>query len=112
MDRPWKVADMGPFGVLDVTATCDTAGRELCVAVVNRSLDQAIATTLQLDGRALRGALTAFEVNGADVCARNSFEEPNVIDVRTRQAQVNGVSGPVEYTFPAHSVTLLRGQVG
>jgi alpha-N-arabinofuranosidase len=110
-DRPWKVADLSPFTLLDVTATCDAASHELCVAVVNRSADQEIPTTLLLDGHSLIGELAAFEVNGPDACARNSFEEPEVVGVRTHQMPATG-GGSIEYTFPAHSVTLLRGHLG
>jgi alpha-N-arabinofuranosidase len=50
-----------------------------------------------------------YEVNGADPTIRNSFEQPEAVTVHMHQAQAAGDS--VEYTFPAHSVTLLRGQV-
>jgi alpha-L-arabinofuranosidase len=105
-DRPWRVADLGPFQLLDVTATCDATGRELCLAVVNRSPNQDLATSIQVDGRSLTGDLVAYEVNGAEPGARNSFDNPNAVDVATHRLQVGS-----EYTFPAHSVTLLRGQL-
>ncbi len=108
-DRPWTVSDLGPFELLDVTATCDSAGRELCVAVVNRSRDEAIATTVDLQGRSLAGELTVFEVNGADPSTMNSFQQPDAVGVQTRRIAASGCS--FEYTFPAHSLTLLRGQL-
>jgi alpha-N-arabinofuranosidase len=108
-DRPWKVADLGPFQLLDVTATCDRTGRELCLAVINRSPLQDLATCIQLDGYSLTGELVAYEVNGPNPRARNSFAQPNAVDVQTHRLRVG--SGPVDYTFPAHSVTLLRGQL-
>jgi alpha-N-arabinofuranosidase len=108
-DRPWKVADLGPFQLLDVTATCDPAGRELCLGVVNRSPDQDLPTCIALDGHSLTGELVAYEVNGPDPGVRNSFDQPNAVDVRTRRLQIG--ADPLEYTFPAHSVTLLRGQL-
>src|SRR5207249_672546 len=52
-DRTWKVSDLGPFDLLDVSATVDSAGQELCLAVVNRSLDQDLPSTIRLDGRTL-----------------------------------------------------------
>jgi alpha-L-arabinofuranosidase len=109
-DRSWKVADLGPFALLDVTATCDESGRELCVAVVNRSPDQPLRTTIELDGRSLAGELTAYEVNGPDPGIRNSFEQPETVRVQSRR--VPATSAGIEYTFAPHSVTLLRGQIG
>ncbi|MBV9545846.1 MAG: alpha-N-arabinofuranosidase, partial [Chloroflexi bacterium] len=108
-DRAWKVADLGPFQLLDVTATCDGSGRELCVAVINRSPDQDLTACIQMDGYALSAEVVAYEVNGPDPRARNSFDQPKTVDVQTHRLQVG--SGAVDYTFPAHSVTLLRGQI-
>lgn len=110
-DRLWKVADLGPFDLLDVTATCDAAGRELCVAVINRSPDQSLTTAVQLDGHSLAGEVWAHEVNGPELETRNSFDEPDRVGVQTRRL-AGGGDGRLEYTFPAHSVTLLRGQLG
>ncbi len=108
-DRRWTVADLGPFDLLDVSATVDPAGRELCVAVVNRSRDQALAATIALDGHALVAEPTTYEVNGPDPTTRNSFEEPDAVGVQTRRIAAAGDC--FEYSFPAHSVTLLRGQI-
>jgi alpha-N-arabinofuranosidase len=105
-DRPWKVGDLGPFQLLDVTATCDASSRELCLAVVNRSPDEDIPTAIEINGRSLTGDLVAHEVNGAQPGARNSFENPDAVDLTIRRLRVGS-----SYTFPAHSVTLLRGQL-
>jgi alpha-N-arabinofuranosidase len=103
------VSDLGPFDLLDASATVDSAGGELCLAVVNRSRDDALPTAIRLDGRAFGGRLTAYEVNGADPTVRNSFEQPDAVHVETRPFTASG--NCVEYTFPAHSVTVLRGQL-
>ena len=108
-DRTWKVSDLGPFDLLDASATVDSAGRELCLAVVNRSREDALPTALRLDGRTFGGQLTAYEVNGTDPSVRNSFEQPDAVHVETRPVTASG--NCVEYTFPAHSVTVLRGQL-
>ena len=43
--RVHHVADLGPFTLLDATATCDADGGALTVAVVNRDRDRAHAAT-------------------------------------------------------------------
>src|SRR5262249_43131071 len=82
--RVHHVADLGPFGLLDAVASCDTAGRELTLAVVNRDRDQAQRAVLELVGASVRGGAALAEVNGPDVAARNSFEDPRCVDVSER----------------------------
>jgi alpha-N-arabinofuranosidase len=100
---------MGPFDLLDVTATCDQEGRELCIAVVNRSLDQALPTGIELLGRAFNGELTVHEVNGPDPSTFNTFDQPDAVTVRTMTIPASG--SRLDYTFPPHSLTLLRTQL-
>jgi len=76
------------------------------VMVVNRHHQRDLAATLDLGGGAARGAVRAWEVNGPDVSAMNSFEAPRVVDVRERSLSVSGAR--LEHTFPAHSITVLR----
>jgi alpha-N-arabinofuranosidase len=108
-DRPWKVSDLGPFDLLDASATCDPARGELCLAVVNRSPDRALPTTVHVDGCSVAPDLLVYEVNGPDPRSRNSFEQPDTVRVQTRQTPGDGRR--IEYTFPPHSITLLRGRL-
>jgi alpha-N-arabinofuranosidase len=107
-DRDWRIADLGPFDVLDVSATCDADGRELCVAVVNRSLDESVFTRIEVDGHSIAGDVSIYEVNGPDPRSRNSFDEPETVRVGT--TTVEG-GAHIEYGFAPHSVTLLRAQL-
>jgi len=102
-DRTWNVADLGPFGLLDVAATC--SGPEVCLTVVNRSRDQPIAASIEIVGSSIQGPLTAYIVDGPDVSAQNSFEGPDVVSVREQTVG----SGTVE--FGPHSVTVMRGRL-
>jgi alpha-N-arabinofuranosidase len=104
--RPHRIADLGPFKLLDVAATRDEARRALTLAVVNRDRANAIATTIRLADGATVAEGTASEINGADPSAINSFEEPNAVAVVERPIAVHGSS--FECAFPAHSVTVLR----
>jgi alpha-N-arabinofuranosidase len=109
--RPWAVGDLGPFDLLDVSATCDSSGRELCLGVVNRSPDEPIRTAVQLQAGSLVGDVSVYQVNGPEPSSSNSFQNPRVVDVHSdRQAKQAGES--FDYTFPAHSLTVLRLQLG
>lgn len=103
------IAELGPFQSLDVSATCDSDGRALCIIVVNRQRDQAVTARVDLQGRAFDGPLAVHEVNAADVGATNSFEQPELVGVLTRQVESAGSS--FDYSFPAHSLTIIRGQL-
>ena len=46
------------------------------------------------------------EVNGPDVAAINSFENPRLVDVRESRVERGG--GRFDYEFPAHSLSVLR----
>jgi alpha-N-arabinofuranosidase len=91
-------------------ATCDDAGRELTIAVVNRDRDRSHAATIDLGGAAAQGELHVSEVNGPDVGATNSFEHPDRVGIREQRRPAAGQR--LEYEFPAHSVSVLRLRLG
>jgi alpha-L-arabinofuranosidase len=101
-----RILDLGPFQLLDTAATYYEAENVLVLAVVNRDQEHAHTSTVQLtDAGSLVGA-EVYEVNGASPSIINSFEEPEAVSVRQQALEVNGQS--FTYTFPAHSLTLLR----
>jgi alpha-N-arabinofuranosidase len=106
---PHRVADMGPFDLLDVSATSDTAGRELTLVVVNRDPENEIATTIDLQDASFEEAATAYEVTGSDPEVTNDFENERVGVV---ERTVKTAGGSLGHTFPACSVTVLRSGVG
>jgi alpha-N-arabinofuranosidase len=104
-----RVADLGPFKLLDATATCDADCRQVVLAVVNRDRDSAHTAAVQFAGGVAVG-VDVHEINGAHPGARNSFEQPRSVSVQQRPLEGAGQS--FNYAFPAHSVTLLRFQMG
>ena len=108
--RVHRVADLGPFPLLDAVATCDDGGRELTIGVVNRDRDRAHRATIDLGGATATGELLVSEVNGPDVDATNSFEHPDRVGVREHRRAASGHR--LEHEFPAHSVSVLRVRLG
>ena len=104
--RVHHVADLGPFTLLDAAATCDAAGRRIALAVVNRDRDRAHEVSIDLGSAEVQGEVLVSEVNGPDVGAVNSFASPRAVDVVERAVTVD--RGKFEYSFPAHSVSVLR----
>ncbi len=104
--RIHHVSDLGPFQLLDAAATCDEAGRRLTLAVVNRGRDRDLAATVDLGSATAGSTADVWEVNGPHVAATNSFESPRAVDVRASRLDLRG--SRFDYTFPAHSITLLH----
>jgi alpha-L-arabinofuranosidase len=103
------VADLGPFSLLDASATWNPATGQLTLAVVNRDRERSHAATIDLGGATMTGGLLVSEVNGPAVDAINSFERPDVVGVQERRRE--GGAATLEYDFPAHSLSVLRMQV-
>jgi alpha-N-arabinofuranosidase len=104
--RIHHVADLGPFSLLDAVATCDEAGRELTIGVVNRDRELSHAAVIDLVGARATGELQVSEVNGPSVDAANSFEHPDRVGVREHRRAITGHR--FDYVFPAHSLSVLR----
>jgi alpha-N-arabinofuranosidase len=100
------VADLGPFKLLDVVATGDEGSRAVTVAVVNRDPSRDLPASLSLTSGRFTGEAVAYTVNGPDPHTINSFEQPRAVEVHEQRLAPSGASR--EYTFPAHSVTVLR----
>jgi alpha-N-arabinofuranosidase len=102
---PHRVADLGPFDLLDVSATCDAEGRDLTLVVVNRDPEREIETTIQLADATFGEGATAYEVTGESYGSLNSFDR-QAVGVSERSVQTGGHS--FEHSFPACSITVLR----
>ena len=105
---PWsrRISDLGPFQLLDVTATWNEASNEIVIAVVNRDREQAHTTSIQLsDDVAVTNGI-AYEVNGAYPDVVNSFEHPDEVAIKEHHLDLSGSN--LKYVFAPHSFTLLR----
>ncbi len=107
-----KIARLGPFQQLDAVATCDSSGTVLTLAVINRDREQAHATTIQFTDFTSVSAGMVYEVNGPQPESQNSFAQPAVVASQERPLNLDQGSQTVTYTFPAHSLTILRFQLG
>jgi alpha-L-arabinofuranosidase len=108
---PWphRVADLGPFRVLDVAATRDAGGTALTVTVVNRSPHAAVRTEFQV-GRPVAGPVAVHVVHGESPDAINTFEEPDRVSVRTHEVAAEGAR--FELDLPPHSFSCLDVPLG
>ncbi|MQA83679.1 MAG: alpha-N-arabinofuranosidase [Streptosporangiales bacterium] len=107
---PHRVADLGPFPLLDVAATRDREGRRVVVSVVNRAPEAPVKATITLGGSAARGELVSRVVTADSTDATNSFERPGAVDVAETRTPVDG--DRIDHEFPPHSYTQLQIEIG
>jgi alpha-L-arabinofuranosidase len=91
---------------LDASTTTDEARRQLSLAVVNRHESSPITGVIAVQGWNLPATGVAFEVNGPTPSAENTFATPNSVGIQRKP--FNRAGEKFEYTFPAHSVTVLK----
>jgi alpha-N-arabinofuranosidase len=101
-----RLTDLGPFDYLDVAATVDPGSHALTLCVVNRHLERALPAELLLHGGQATGQGEISEINGPDIAARNSFEQPDAVGVSQDVWDPKGARP--DYTFPAHSISVLK----
>ncbi len=92
---------------LDVSVTTDKDN--VVFMVVNRNKDRAISTELSTREGSFKGLFEVYEVNGPDIKSRNDFGKENVKTVR--KADIKSKGATMTYTFPPHSVTMIKGRV-
>jgi alpha-N-arabinofuranosidase len=99
-----KKHDKVPY--LDVSSAYDNG--TLVVNVVNRHQTEDLSATLELEDKQFSGAFQSSEVNGPDIKAENTFGSS---PVKVTKKSVDAAGNRMRYKFPAHSFTMLKGQV-
>jgi alpha-N-arabinofuranosidase len=92
---------------LDVSAALNND--EVVIAVVNRHKDMAINTEITLQEGSFAGNIRVFEINGPDLKMKNDFDGERVKTVEKNALNVNGRN--FTYSFPAHSLTMLKAKL-
>ena len=90
---------------LDVSATIDAAGKKLSLFVVNRSRTDTLETKISLADASFAGEVAVSVVNGPDIKAENSFEQPEQVTVRESRNMAAGKD--YVHVFEPHSLTAL-----
>ena len=96
---------------LDVSATYDTGTQELFINVLNRSRDKDIAARIESQQGAFARDVAVWELNHADLKATHTFGDDTKVRPATRTIQADVRDDAFGYTFPAHSLTILKVKV-
>jgi alpha-L-arabinofuranosidase len=102
---PYRVADLGPFPVLDAVATRSGPDGRLMLSVINRSPDDDVTAEIRIAGSFPAAVASVEEVNGSDWKVTNSFAQPEAVAVR--EGAIEKFTSGTRYRFPAHSVTVI-----
>lgn len=89
---------------LDAAASLD-AGK-LYVHAVNKDINKDVTALIKLNGFKLKKTANVFYIHADSIDARNTFEDPEFVKIRSRQ--INNAGSAFPYTFPAHSITVLE----
>ena len=102
-----------PAPYLDVSSTYDPGTHTVSVNVLNRSKDKDISTRIDnMEGK-LENKVSIWEMNNSDLKATHTFADDKKLRPVSRNLSTGSesiVSG-LNYTFPAHSLTVMRLQL-
>jgi alpha-N-arabinofuranosidase len=104
----YQIDNRPRLGYLDVSATHNPKTREVFLNVVNRSKDREIATEIAHPGGAFGSSAAVWEMNHPDLKATHTFGDDKKVRPATRTVPLTVANGRFTYTFPAHSLTILK----
>jgi alpha-N-arabinofuranosidase len=112
VDSPqYPVGNRDTLGYLDVSATYDSQEGVVYVNVLNRSVDRDLTTRISSQAGTPSSQLEVWEMNHPDLKATHTFGDDERVRPVTRTQALDVADDAFSYTFPAHSLTILRFSV-
>ena len=96
------------LGYLDISATYDADAGEIYLNVLNRSADRDLTTRIEIQEGAPGSSVSIWEMNHPDLKATHTFGDDEEVRPATRTVDLTVEDNTFTYTFPAHSLTILR----
>jgi alpha-L-arabinofuranosidase len=97
-----------PSSYLDVSATYNAKDRSVCVNVLNRSKSQDVSTRIENQEGMLAKTVEVWQMNHPDLKATHTFGDDKKVVPTTSQFTAALERNGFVYTFPAHSLTILK----
>jgi alpha-L-arabinofuranosidase len=104
----YKLQNRPELKYLDVSASYNAKDKSLYVNVLNRSKDKDIATRIENQEGQLESAGSVWEMNHPDLKATHTFGADQKVRPVTRPLAAKLENNGFTYTFPAHSLTILK----
>jgi alpha-N-arabinofuranosidase len=93
---------------LDVSSSYNDKTQEITINVVNKNETKAIETSIVNEFGRLENKAIVYEINSPGLMDENSVNEQKV---KSNQKEINTKGDNFEYTFPAHSFTMIKLKV-
>jgi len=104
----YRVGKRPPLGYLDVSSTYDKKARAIYLNVLNRSAKLDIAARVENQEGKLAGKAEVWEMNHSDLKATHTFGDDRKVRPVVKSVALALERSGFDYTFPAHSLTILR----
>jgi alpha-N-arabinofuranosidase len=104
----YQIDKRPPIPYLDVSSTFNPKTRDLYVNVLNRSKDRDLPARIENQEGQLGSQAEVWELNHQDLKATHTFGDDKKVRPTTRTVPVTVTNGGFTYTFPAHSLTILK----
>jgi len=104
----YKIGSRAPLGYLDVSASYNARERVIYLNVLNRSKSADIASRIESQEGQIHGDVGVWEMNHPDLKATHTFGDDKKVHPATRTVSAALKDNAFSYTFPAHSLTILR----
>jgi alpha-N-arabinofuranosidase len=104
--RPAKKVGVEFAPYIDCSATLSEETGILTLAVINRHKTDAIKSKINIAGFTPNKKAEVLVLNAKEVTAANDFEQPENVQIESES--FNKTDKSFIYTFPAHSVTLIK----
>lgn len=104
----YKVGNRPALKYLDVSTTYNAAEKTLYVNVLNRSKDKDLTTRIDNQEGGLLNEVGVWELNHPDLKATHTFGDDKKVRPVTRSFTAQVENNGFNYTFPAHSLTILK----
>ncbi len=104
----YQVQTRPPLRYLDVSSSYNAKDRVVYVNVLNRSKDKDLSTRIDNQEGSLQSDVDVWEMNHSDLKATHTFGDDKKVRPVTRTVTATIQNNGFTYTFPAHSLTILR----
>src|SRR5499427_2654003 len=104
----YKIGNRPALSYLDVSATFNPSEGAVYLNVLNRSKGTDITAAIQNQEGQLDGRVGVWEMNNTDLKTTHTFGDDQKVRPKTRTTSSDVSRNALTYTFPAHSLTILR----
>lgn len=107
----YRVGNREPIPYLDISSTHDRKGGFVYVNVLNRSKDKDITASIENQTGKLDPSASVWWMNHPDLKATHTFGDDRKVRPTVQDVTLKLSGNRFEYTFPAHSLTILKLKV-